>query len=141
MDMPKPLRPKVPGWIPAGRVDLPHGGWAEHWIHRGMRLSLFSAVDVVDVEPAKAVIAPHYHVSVVNLRTAIPASCSDEEMERVREAFDLAGAEEDNHGPGKARHLWILCGRTREPQCPCKQDEERTVDGTRVRHDVPEATT
>jgi len=66
----------------------------------------------------------------------LPRACTDEEMERVRQAFGLAGAEEDNHGPGIARHLWIVCGREKEPPCPCKQDEQRTVEGPRVRHDA-----
>lgn len=64
-----------------------------------------------------------------------PRACTDQEMELVRAAFELGGAEEDNHGKGIARHLWAVVGRDREPKCPCKQDQDAIAEGPRVRHD------
>lgn len=131
-DLPTPLRATARGWIPKGIVHLPHG-LAEHWINRSERISCFSAIEMVEQNPpGSKIIAPHFHVSAVKLVGGRPHTCSDQDMELVRAAFGLGGAEEDNHGPGKARHLWILCGREKEPACPCKQDELQVRTGDRV---------
>ena len=137
--LPAPLRPNGGGWRFLRRRTI-EGGMQEAWGSSSLGVLVLSAVDIVDQNPPGAgIVAPHYHVSATHRAGAAPRACTDEEMERVRAAFGMGGAEEDNHGRGIARHLWLLCGRDREPECPCKQDEDRTVDGPRVRHDASPA--
>lgn len=139
MRLPTPLRATGRGWILVGNVALRDGLRAVGWLHSGLGVSCLSVVEMVETNPpGSGLIAPHYHVSATHRAGQVPRICTDEEMERVREAFGLARAEEDNHGEGIARHLWILCGREREPECPCKKDEQRVVEGDRVRHDTQE---
>ncbi len=137
--LPLPLRPSGPGWTLVRRVKLATGHEADGWLNGDVGAACLSCVEIVEQNPpGSGIVAPHYHVSATHPFGPVRRACTDEEMERVRAAFGLAGAEEDNHGDGIARHLWILCGREREPACPCKQDEQRTVEGPRVRHDAAE---
>lgn len=134
-ELPRPLRANTPGWRWMRRTQLEDGP-ADAWVNPELGLFVLSATEIAEQNPpGSGLAAPHYHVSAT-WRAGLPRTCTDEEMERVREAFGLAGAEEDNHGQGIARHLWILCGREKEPTCACKQDEQRTVEGDRVRYDV-----
>lgn len=131
----KRLPPSGKGWmLMAAGYRTPGGSVVDVWDHvSGLRC--LSAVDWADQNPpGSGIVAPHYHVSAT-FQAPFPRSCTDQEMEFVRGTFTLGTAEEDNHGPGIARHLWLLVGRDREPTCPCKADEKRTVDGPRVRHD------
>lgn len=52
----------------------------------------------------------------------------DAELRRVRLAFDLVDAEEDNHHPGIARHLWLPVDPARRVGCECKADEVVVVE-------------
>lgn len=137
---PDRLRPVGKGWIlQLLGFSTPGGAVVDMWDHEsGVRC--LSGVDWVDQNPpGSGIVAPHFHVSATFQEPR--RACTDQELEFVREAFSLGTAEEDNHGPGIARHLWILCGRLREPVCPCKKDEIRTVEGHRVRHDENVETT
>lgn len=130
------LRPAGREWRPLGRVQL-ESGPALVWQHES-GVCCLSTVEMVEQNPpGSGIVAPHFHVSAT-WRGGLPRTCTDQEMEVVRAGFGLAGAEEGNHGAGIARHLWILVGRQREPECPCKQDEQRTVEGPRVRYDISE---
>ena len=136
----KPRRPTGKGWRYRGHPALPGLRHAEHWAHDS-GIHCLSSIDVADQDyHGSGVVAPHFHVSAT-MRVILPArACTDQEMELVRGAFDLGGAEEDNHGRGIARHLWAVVGRDREPKCPCKQDQDAIVEGPRVRHDeAPES--
>lgn len=43
--------------------------------------------------------------------------------------FDMEGAEEDNHSPGRARHFWLVDdGRKVQPECECKATEKTIVE-------------
>ena len=129
-------RPKgtlAKGWRFFGVVPVV-GYSARQWAHES-GIGVLSAVEMVEQNPpGSGIVMPHYHVSATH-QGGVPRACTDQEMEEVRAAFDMGGAEEDNHGPGIARHLWIMVGRDREPECPCKQDEDRIVEGDRVRYE------
>ena len=130
--IPVPKRPDGRGWRRAGVVEQIRAVVWEH--ESGIRA--LSSVDVADKDyHGSGRVAPHYHVSATFRLLVPPRACTDQEMEFVRGAFHLGGAEEDNHGEGIARHLWAVVGRDREPKCPCKQDQNAIVEGPRVRHD------
>lgn len=131
--------PIEPGWslaaIHPASSDLMGG--AQYVYRNELRgLQVLSAIDIAD-DPANPGAPPraYWHVSVMarGVLFGMLSIATDEQLERVRSAFDMGGAEEDNHGPGKARHLWLACGSTRQPDCACKTDEDRHADGARVR--------
>lgn len=139
--LPRPLRAHGRGWRWMGAYPLPTGIVAQGFTHDDHGIRCLSAVEIVEQNPpGSGLMVPHYHVSATFTTPTSRRACTDQELELVREAFGLAGAEEDNHGPGIARHLWIACGREKEPECPCKQDEQRIVEGDRVRHETPDET-
>lgn len=126
-----PKRPRsLSRWQLHGRRRLPDiGGFAMVWRCDGIQV--LSAVESPEG-------FPEFHVSVtVATGLAYPERrcATDQEIEFVRSQFAMGGAEEDNHGAGIARHLWLRVDADRQDPCPCKQDEERTVEGDRVRHD------
>ena len=55
---------------------------------------------------------------------------SDAEMASVRRDFDMEDAEEDNHSPGCARHLFLplYLPRGTVGACDCKDDETQVVE-------------
>ena len=117
------LRP-VGKWLGPAPVQTPVGPAAAYRLEQ---LCVLSAVESPEGYP-------EYHVSVSCLQMDFSRRvATDEEMERVRSAFGCGGAEEDNHGAGIVRHLWLRVGSTKQDPCPCKQDEERIVEGDRVR--------
>lgn len=139
----RPKTPAAAGWHHVGVQPGSDDGLAgprHGWLNPERGLQVLSAVDVAD-DSETGLVLPHWHVSVVRRRP--PAwectTASDEEVELVRAAFNIGGAEEDNHGPGVARHLWMVCGRKRQPDCACKQDEDRIVEGDRVRFETAES--
>jgi hypothetical protein len=95
-------------------------------------IQVLSAVELAE-EEAIGLILPSYHVSavVIDAHGAPTRSCTDSELDIVREAFQMDGADEDNHGHGLVRHLWLAVGARVEDPCACKQDEPTTVDGPR----------
>lgn len=132
--------PKLPPleWFRRGRVPLPGGTYAI--AYQLDSLCVLSAVEWAESADGSDVIVPHWHVSVATIEPGGGRRVStDEEVERVRAAFDMGGADEDNHGPGIVRHLWLQVGKRVEEVCPCKQDEDRIVEGDRVRFEEVEA--
>lgn len=132
--LPPDRAPSTRGWRYLGRTPTGSGTSAATWLHDS-GIGVLSSVDVVDLEPpAAGIVAPHFHVSATfrDRGTGHRRACTDQELEQVRAAFGMGGADEDNHGPGIARHLWMLCGRDREPACPCKADEPRETIGPRT---------
>ncbi len=126
-----PKRPRdIRRWQLHGRRQLPDiGSVVLLWRCDGIQV--LSAVESPEG-------FPEFHVSVTvltGLEYPEKRCATDQELELVRAAFEMGGAEEDNHGKGIARHLWLKVGSHRQDACACKQDEERTVEGDRVRHD------
>lgn len=50
------------------------------------------------------------------------------QVDKVLEDFGMAGAEEDNHFPGKARGFFLVVDPTRRVDCQCKTDETVVVE-------------
>jgi len=127
---------KLAGYLPA-LASVSHGVYR----HEDLGLQVISAVEVVPDVGAAGPLSPHFHISCVRrvpgmvVGSRVNEVCSDEELERVRAGFGMGGAEEDNHGEGSARHLWLKVGASTQPECPCKQDEDKIVEGDRVRYE------
>ena len=126
-------------WLCLGHVRT-QTGTAVVWANPDTGVQVLSSVDTAEQNPpGSGLVVPHFHVSAIHRSGPLGATrraCTDQELELVRAAFGMGGSEEDNHGPGIARHLWIVVGRDREPACPCKADEDRTVEGPRVRYET-----
>lgn len=118
-------KPKLPNnllWIFAREMPT---GVAYIGIGPRSGFQVISAVEVVERNEG-VVEVPHFHVSTCyGSDPQMRRTCTDEEMERVRADFSMGGAEEDNHGPGIVRHLWLECGKSRQSDCACKTDEPR----------------
>lgn len=96
------------------------------WV-RG-NLQVISSLQIMDMPDGSGERGPQWHVSVSRqgLRRA-----SNADMERVRKAFKMQQAEEDNHQPGVTRNLMLVCDPARRVTCECKETEEviREPDG------------
>lgn len=53
---------------------------------------------------------------------------SDDDLDRVRRAFGMEQAEEDNHHPGVSRALFLCVDPDRRATCECKADESTVVE-------------
>lgn len=84
--------------------------------------AVLSAVEAPDGKP-------EYHVSV----SRAGAVASDELVSQVRRDFGMEEAQEDNHGPGVVRHLWLAVEPVdRKPDCHCVNEAPAGEDGPRV---------
>lgn len=53
---------------------------------------------------------------------------SDRDMSRVRRAFGMEEAEEDNHEPGVARKLFLVVDQAGRASCECKEGDTVVVE-------------
>jgi len=67
---------------------------------------------------------PHWHVSV----SRIGGHPSDADVAVVRKAFGMNDAEEDNHEPGRARHLFLAIDPAHRAPCECNTAEMTIVE-------------
>lgn len=128
--------PRGGAWICRGTNGHLDEQLASIWDHPALGVRVLSSIHAVPKNPPGpgSLLVPHWHVSASYRATKPARACTDQEMEVVRRDFAMGGAEEDNHGPGVARHLWLACDEDREPECPCKHDEDRLVEGPRVQY-------
>lgn len=86
---------------------------------------VISTLDVVEVFGEWTdVVQWHLSISCVGLRRRPNTT----EVKRVLKAFDLVGAEEDNHRPGIARHFWMPVVPEKRIPCECKATEIKIVE-------------
>lgn len=117
-------------------AKAPHPGWGRYgshavdgvpfvvWHHVRSGAVVLSGVAIADYPDGSGEKGPQWHVSIsVSGRRATKAEC-----ERALRAFDLVGAEEDNHHPGVARHFWRPVDPARRVDCECKENEVVHVD-------------
>lgn len=91
------------------------------------RLRVISSL-VMAKAPRGDDVIPQWHLSVVRVTPRGAERCSDHELQLVRRAFGLVEAEEDNHHPGNARHLFLPVDPSRRVACECKEDEVQVVE-------------
>lgn len=84
------------------------------------RVVVFSTVAKMTAPDSSGDILPTWLVSVSEFGKTMP---SDATMRRVRRAFGMERAEEDNHEPGLARKLFLVVDAARRVECECKTTE------------------
>lgn len=114
----------------------PAGAWTRARLPADVQASLPTAVpwskgrlfvlsDMVEASlpDGSGRVGPHWFVSV-SVRGG-RRRAADSELRLVRVAFGMpeGAAEEDNHHPGIARHLWMPVAPAERRACSCKADE------------------
>lgn len=111
----------------------PEKGWTRHrspafvpgaeaW-QRGP-ICVLSALTPAKAPDGSGDVIYQWHVSV-SRRGKRPRP---KDVARVRRSFGMLDAEEDNHHPGAARHLWMPVDASRRVDCECKATEETMVE-------------
>lgn len=124
----KPKRPKGKGWEYRGPAspETTMGYEGHYWYHPEQSLLVISALEVATDADGHSN-GPEYHLSVSKWPRQ---RCTSQQAKWVVRAFDLDGAEEDNHVPGGfARNFWRpvaenLIGK----ECECKESEPAIVE-------------
>lgn len=96
---------------------------AESWRHRS-GISVFSTVAMALLPDGSGEVGLQWHLSF-SRRGHRPGK---RDVVRVRTVFGMKEAEEDNHHPGVARHLWLVVDPARRVDCECKATEVTVVE-------------
>jgi hypothetical protein len=88
-------------------------------------LCVISALDLAEYPDGDGA-GPQWHVSTTGDHGH--RRVTDAELLHVRRAFGMLDAEEDNHHPGAARHLFLVCDPARRVSCECKVTEVTIVE-------------
>lgn len=118
---PREREPKGSGWIYHGPIALPMGR-GYRWTRGGIYV-LSSLVDA-DLPDGSGEKGLQWHVSISFLGRRPKAK----HVAIAREAFQMVEAEEDNHHPGVARHLFLVVDPSKRVDCECKVTEEVIVE-------------
>jgi hypothetical protein len=131
--------PRGLGWEAIGIVRAMGGPPLHAWLHAPTSTQVISSI-VMAEQPRSGTVGPQWHVSIVDRSSPAPARPSGAQVALARCAFDLLVAEEDNHHPGAARHLWLPVDPTERVDCECKATEVQVVeaDGYRWSNDPVE---
>lgn len=93
----------------------------EAWsVWRSARLVVITTLVRAELPDGSGEVGLQWHLSIVRRQAA---RATDEDVMRTRRAFGLLEAEEDNHEPGRARHLWLPVDPARRVDCECKATE------------------
>lgn len=126
--------PRGPRWkfrASFGRDDASvQSGAVYHARVHGRRVRVITALEHAVLPDGSGETGLQWHVSASYYTPGTIASRrpSDRDMKGVRWAFEMKEAEEDNHEPGSARHLWLPVDPSRRVDCECKEDEETIVE-------------
>lgn len=121
-ETPTTLVPKRP---PAHWTRLPADPRVRHierYLYAG--LLVFSELSDMEAPDGSKELIPQWLVTVSKSGRRV----SDRDLERVRRAFDMEGAEEDNHAPGITRALFLTVDPGRRVECECKTEETIHVE-------------
>lgn len=126
------LEPRVLAlWDPVCRSRVTELRVYERQLLNGARLRVLSALGVAETPRGTGEIIPQWHVSVARLSGGFTPRIErpdDHELHLVRQSFGLMVAEEDNHHPGDARHLWLPVDDAHRVDCECKTSEVVVVE-------------
>ena len=81
--------------------------------------TVISTLDMAEAPDGSGEMIPQWHISISNLGKRPSQLVVDVALK----AFEMVGAEEDNHHPGNARHFWMPIDPERRVDCECKTDE------------------
>src|SRR4029077_12117474 len=96
----------------------------EHEVWGYGPLRVISEVMDMEAPDGSGDVIPQWHISI----SRKGERCDDHDVGRVLRAFEMEGAEEDNHHPGVARHFFLTVDPARRVACECKADEAVVVD-------------
>jgi hypothetical protein len=103
-------------------MRLRAGEFASIWT-RG-KATVISALEFAELPDGSSEIGPQWHLSI----SSRGGRASGEQVKRALTDFGVAGAEEDNHEPGIARHFWRPVDPARRRDCQCKADEVTVIE-------------
>lgn len=120
--------PALPGWTEVDGAErmLRPGCWAVSAWQNGSTC-VVSALEIAEYPDGKGV-GPQWHVSVSRAGPVKNGRPHTHDMRRARRAFGMQRAEEDNHHPGIANHLWLPVDPAHRVDCQCKEDEAIVVE-------------
>jgi hypothetical protein len=124
--MSAPRAPITGNWVYKGRQRLPGGLPPADKYESPDGILVLSAYEIG--EGHSGLIVPHFHISVSYRSTTATA----EMMRAVRHDFHMEAADEDNHGQGVVRHLWLEAHRAVPAECHCKNEDPPRVEGERA---------
>jgi len=96
-------------------------------------LRVISTLTLAELPDGSKEIGPQWHISI----TDAGKRPKPKQVRRALRAFDMVGAEEDNHHPGNARHFWMPVDSARRVDCECKADEVTIVEPDGYRYTNP----
>lgn len=108
--------PGATGWRALGRIE-------QGQVYACGRLRVISLISLMKL-PRSEEVGLTWHVSVSHERRRP----NDRELRRVRWAFGMREAEEDNHHPGRARHLMMPVNPAFRVDCECSEEESVIVE-------------
>ena len=124
---------KISGWRPARGFDPRAFDTAlsvSAWLRRGV--FVVSALELAEAPDGTGETIEQWHASISKASDGDPNDvasrrASDEEVRQTLASLGMAGAEEDNHHPGIARHFWVPVDPKRRRDCECKVTETTVV--------------
>ncbi len=123
------LPTKTSGWRAEKNFDprgLKNTGSVSAWSRRGV--FVISAHELAEAPDGTGEAIPQWHVSISTRGNGSVRRSTDAETRQALACFFVAGAEEDNHEPGIARHFWMPLDPKRRRDCECKADEATIVE-------------
>lgn len=96
------------------------------WHRRGV--FVISTLEMAEAPDGGKDVIPQWHVSISTRLGGVVRRSTDQECRQVAACFGVAGAEEDNHHPGIARHYWMPMDPKRRVDCECKVTETVVTD-------------
>jgi hypothetical protein len=140
---------KISGWRPQrqldkrfsisqARLDLAtkSGELLGHSVWRRRDVLAISTLVMAAAPDGSKDIIPQWHISFANTEVE-GKRCSDIECKQALACFGIAGAEEDNHEPGVARHFWMPVDPKRRVDCECKETEKTITEPDGHRWSTP----
>lgn len=124
-------RPTLPGWYqhPSDLVplDLRLAARCLSLWQNGTTWVISTLVDA-ELPDGSGVLGPQWHLSITRHAGGRVRRPAPQDIRRARRAFGLQAAEEDNHHPGNARHLFMVVDPAKRVDCECKTDEQLVVE-------------